>query len=80
MKVIGYGWIKAGETLNAAMERYGVPKEIKTGEQMIKAEKALSKSPNEARSDFKKALKEKKMVQRKSAKPRFFRVVLQELE
>jgi len=56
MKVIGYGWIKSGETLEAAMDRYGVPKEIKSGEQTIKAEKALCKSPAEARKDFKDAL------------------------
>lgn len=78
MKVIGYGWIKAGETLSAAMERYGVPKEIKTGEQVIKAERALFKSPNEARKDFKTRVESKE--HRRSAKPRFFRVVLQEME
>lgn len=78
MKVIGYGWIKAGETLTAAMDRYGVPKEIKTGEQVINAEKALFKSPNEARKDFKKKVDDKE--HRKSAKPRYFRVVLQELD
>lgn len=78
MKVIGYGWIKAGETLSAAMDRYGVPKEIKTGEQVIKAERALFKSPTAARQDFKSRVKKKE--HRKSAKPRFFRVVLQEME
>lgn len=78
MKVIGYGWIKAGETLSAAMDRYGVPKEIKTGEQVIKAERALFKSPNAAKKDFKTRVDAKE--HRKSAKPRFFRVVLQELE
>lgn len=78
MKVIGYGWIKAGETLSAAMERYGVPKEIKTGEQIIKAEKALLRTPYEAKKDFKTQVDQK--VHRKSAKPRFFRVVLQEVD
>lgn len=78
MKVIGYGWIKAGETLTAAMDRYGVPKEIKSGEQMIKAERALAKTPNEARKDFKQRVEKKE--HRRSAKPRFFRVVLQEME
>lgn len=78
MKVIGYGWIKAGETLTAAMDRYGVPKEIKSGEQIIKAERALAKTPNEARRDFKQRVDAKE--HRKSAKPRFFRVVLQEME
>lgn len=78
MKVIGYGWIKAGETLTAAMDRYGVPKEIKTGEQTIIAERGLFKSPNEARLDFKDRVEAKE--HRKSAKPRFFRVVLQEME
>lgn len=78
MKVIGYGWIKAGETLTTAMDRYGVPKEITTKEQVIKAERALFKSPNEARKDFKERVDSKE--HRKSAKPRFFRVVLQELE
>lgn len=78
MKVIGYGWIKAGETLTAAMDRYGVPKEIKSGEQIIKAERALAKTPNEARRDFKTRVDKKE--HRRSAKPRFFRVVLQEME
>ena len=78
MKVIGYGWIKSGETLQAAMQRYGVPEEIKTGEQVIHAQKGLFTSPGEARKDFKKTVDDKK--HRKSAKPRFFRVVLQELE
>ena len=78
MKVIGYGWIKAGETLAAAMDRYGVPKEIKSGEQTIIAERGLFKSPNEARLDFKHRVETKE--HRKSAKPRFFRVVLQEME
>jgi hypothetical protein len=78
MKVIGYGWIKAGETLTAAMERYGVPKEIKSGEQMITAERALFKNPNAARQDFKERVKQKE--HRRSAKPRYFRVVLQEME
>jgi hypothetical protein len=78
MKVIGYGWIKAGETLSAAMDRYGVPKEIKSGEQVIKAEKALFKTPNAARKDFKNKVEKKE--HRKSAKPRYFRVVLQEME
>lgn len=78
MKVIGYGWIKAGETLSAAMDRYGVPKEIKTGEQIIKAERALFKSNNEAKRDFKQRVDKKE--HRKSAKPRYFRVVLQEME
>lgn len=78
MKVIGYGWIKAGETLSAAMERYGVPKEIKTGEQMISAERGLFKNPTAARKDFKARVAKKE--HRRSAKPRFFRVVLQEME
>lgn len=78
MKVIGYGWIKAGETLEAAMNRYGVPKEIKTGEQVIRAEKGLFKSSIEAKKDFKEKVEKKEY--RKSAKPRFFRVVLQDLE
>lgn len=78
MKVIGYGWIKAGETLTKAMDRYGVPKEITTEEQVIKAERALFKSPNEARKDFKTRVDAKE--HRKSAKPRYFRVVLQELD
>lgn len=78
MKVIGYGWIKAGETLSTAMDRYGVPKEIKTGEQVINAERALFKSTNAARKDFKERVEKKE--HRTSAKPRFFRVVLQELE
>lgn len=78
MKVIGYGWIKAGETLSVAMDRYGVPKEIKSGEQIINAEKALFKNPNEARKDFKEKVETKE--HRKSAKPRFFRVVLQEVD
>jgi len=78
MKLIGYGWIKAGETLSAAMDRYGVPKEIKSGEQTITAERALFKSTLEAKRDFKQRVDKKE--HRKSAKPRFFRVVLQELE
>lgn len=78
MKVIGYGWIKAGETLSAAMERYGVPKEIKTGEQVISAEKALFKNQAMAKKDFIEKVKTKE--HRKSAKPRYFRVVLQELD
>lgn len=78
MKVIGYGWIKAGETLSAAMERYGVPKEIKTGEQVIRAEKALFKNQAMARKDFVEKVEKKE--HRKSAKPRFFRVVLKELD
>lgn len=78
MKVIGYGWIKAGETLESAMDRYGVPKEIKVGEQTIKAEKPLLKTPNQARLDFKEKLEKKEY--RKSAKPRYFRVVLEEMK
>lgn len=78
MKVIGYGWIKAGETLTAAMDRYGVPKEITQGEQLITAERALFKNPGAARKDFKQRVEQKE--HRKSAKPRYFRVVLQELE
>lgn len=78
MKVIGYGWIKAGETLTTAMDRYGVPKEITTQEQVIKAERGLFKSTNDARKDFKERVDNKE--HRRSAKPRFFRVVLQELE
>ncbi len=78
MKVIGYGWVKAGDTLEAAMVKYGVPTEIKEGEHIIKAEKGLFTTPNEARKDFKKAVDTK--IHRKSAKPRFFRVVLEEVE
>lgn len=78
MKVIGYGWIKAGETLSAAMDRYGVPKEITTGEQVIKAERALFTSKAEATKDFKKRVESGE--HRKSAKPRFFRVALEEME
>jgi len=78
MKVIGYGWIKAGETLTTAMDRYGVPHESTTEEQVIKAERALFKNSNDARRDFKERVENKE--HRKSAKPRFFRVVLQELE
>lgn len=78
MKVIGYGWIKAGETLTTAMDRYGVPKEITTEEQVIKAERALFKNPVAAKKDFKSRVEQKE--HRKSAKPRFFRVVLQELD
>lgn len=78
MKVIGYGWIKAGETLTTAMDRYGVPKEITTEEQVIKAERSLFKTTYDAKRDFKDRVDKKE--HRKSAKPRFFRVVLQELE
>lgn len=78
MKVIGYGWIKAGETLTTAMDRYGVPKEITTEEQVIKAERSLFKTTYDAKKDFKERVDKKE--HRKSAKPRFFRVVLQELE
>lgn len=78
MKVIGYGWIKAGETLSTAMDRYGVPKEITTEQQVIKAERGLFKSKGEAKSDFKKRVDKKE--HRKSAKPRFFRLALQEME
>lgn len=78
MKVIGYGWIKSGDTLQKAMETYGVPNEIKEGEQTIKAEKGLFATINDASKDFKKAIQAKKA--RRSAKPRYFRVILDEID
>lgn len=80
MKVIGYGWIKAGETLKQALERYGVSQKdlLKEGDHMIKAEKALKQTMLEAKKDFAQAVEDK--THRKSAKPRFIRVVLEELE
>lgn len=78
MKVIGYGWIKAGDTLQKAMEKYGVSGEIQGKEQLAKVEKALAQSVVEAKKEFSQAVKAKH--HRKSAKPRFFRVVLEEIE
>lgn len=77
MKVIGYGWIKSGETLKKAMSRYGVPNEIKSGQNVVIAERGLFKRPHQARKDFHERVENKE--HRKSAKPRFFRVVLEEL-
>lgn len=77
MKVIGYGWIKSGETLKQGMDRYGVPDEIKPGMTILNAEKTLFKDVKDAKSDFESKTKEKE--HRKSAKPRFFRVVLEEV-
>ena len=72
MKVVGYGWIKSGETLETAMERYGVVAEG------VKSEKELVQTSKDAIKDFKKAVDNK--THRKSAKPRVFRIVLQEVE
>jgi hypothetical protein len=77
MKIIGYGWIKSGETLKQAMDRYGVPEDIKPGKNILNAEKALFKVKREAKQDFEEKTKEHE--HRKSTKPRFFRVVLQEV-
>jgi hypothetical protein len=80
MKVIGYGWIKTGETLKQALERYGVSQKelLKEGDHMIHCEKALKSTMLEAKKDFAKAVEDK--THRTSAKPRFIRVVLEELE
>lgn len=72
MKVVGYGWIKSGDTLQKAMETYGV-----TENGLVKGEKDLMSSPDDAKKDFEKA--QKKGDHRKSAKPRLFRVVLEDV-
>lgn len=77
MKTVGYGWIKAGETLKSAMTKYGLPKEIKQGA-TLKVERPLFKSALGAKKDFVEKVNTKQ--NRKSAKPRFFRVVLEEME
>ncbi len=77
MKVIGYGWIKSGETLKQGMDRYGVPEEVKPGKNVLVAEKSLFKNAKEALSDFEEKTKDK--AHRKSAKARVFRLVLQEV-
>lgn len=75
MKILGYGWIKSGDTLNKAMEEYGV-KAVITKD---KSEgKALLETITEVKKDVKHSF-DKKHV-RKSAKPRYFRVILEEVE
>lgn len=74
MKVIGFGWIKSGDTLKKALEEYG----IKEGLKATADGKALSQSLTQVRKDIKDTLNKKGM--RKSAKPRYFRVVLEEIE
>jgi hypothetical protein len=79
MKVLGYGWIKAGDTLNKAMEQYGVAKiVIKDDSELTENQKILLDSINDVKKDVKKSLQEKEI--RKSAKPRYFRVILEEVE
>ncbi len=73
MKVLGYGWIKSGDTLKKALEQYGVKDGI------VKSDgKELLASIGEVKKDVQKTLEEKEM--RKSAKPRYFRLILEEIE
>lgn len=65
-KVLGYGWIKSGDTLKKALEEYNIQ------------EGDLKESIRQCKVDVRKKLEAKDI--RKSAKPRFFRVVLEELE
>lgn len=77
MKVLGYGWIKSGDTLNKALEQYGVKNGIIQSKVPGK-EKELVASISDAKKDVQKSLEDKDM--RKSAKPRYFRLVLEEVE
>jgi hypothetical protein len=74
MKVLGYGWIKSGDTLKKALEQYGV----KDGVIQEGKGKELLASIGDVRKDVQKSLEEKEM--RKSAKPRYFRLILEEVE
>lgn len=79
MKVLGYGWIKSGETLSSAMSQYGVDRiVIKDGQSLTENQKILLDSFQDVKKDVKKSLEEKAI--RRSAKPRIFRVVLEEVE
>lgn len=75
MKVIGFGWIKSGDTLKKALEQYGITEGIVKGSP---DGKILAHNINEVKKDVKQSLSKKEM--RKSAKPRYFRVVLEEIE
>lgn len=75
MKVLGFGWIKSGDTLKKALEEYGIKEGIVKGNP---EGKTLSTSVGEVKKNIKQTLSKKEM--RKSAKPRLFRVVLEEIE
>lgn len=77
MKVLGYGWIKSGDTLKKALEQYGVKEGIVQSDIPGK-EKELLASIGDAKKDVQKSLEDKDM--RKSAKPRYFRLILEEVE
>lgn len=74
MKVLGYGWIKSGDTFKKALEQYGV----KDGIVHDGVGKKLLSSIGEVRKDVQKSLDEKEV--RKSAKPRYFRLTLEEVD
>lgn len=74
MKVLGYGWVKSGDTLKKALEDYGVNKTSKDNPEA----KALLESITDVKKDVKQSFAKKHV--RKSAKPRFFRVILEEIE
>lgn len=74
MKVLGYGWIKSGDTLKKALEQYGV----KDGLIQEGKGKELVSSVREAKRDVQKSLDGKEV--RKSAKPRYFRLILEEVD
>lgn len=74
MKVLGYGWVKSGDTLKKALEDYGVNNISKEGQEG----KVLLESITDVKKDVKQSYAKKHV--RKSAKPRFFRVILEEIE
>lgn len=74
MKVLGFGWIKSGDTLKKALEQYGIKDIVKENPDG----KVLMTNMNEVKKDVKHSLSKKEM--RKSAKPRYFRVVLEEID
>lgn len=78
MKVLGYGWIKSGDTLNKALETYGVTKMVLKEGELTENQKILLDSISDVKKDVKKSLTEKDI--RKSAKPRYFRVILEEVD
>jgi hypothetical protein len=71
-KVLGYGWLKAGDNLNDALTKYGIQISGK------KSEKKLLPRPEEAIRDFRYDILTGK--NRISARPKLFRIVLQEIE
>lgn len=74
MKVVGFGWIKSGDTLQKALDEYGITAKIED----TSSAKHLAHDLGEVKKDVKQSYTKKEI--RKSAKPRYFRLVLEEID